>query len=87
MPTSATPIFGEVRVTYTATGSEGTDFRVSIGQTLAVATYDVVWQPMGMAAIPSLDLPNGAGDRTTTSFRVLINGPLTAGDEIRFFLD
>jgi hypothetical protein len=87
MPNGSTPVVpGPVRVTYVATGAEGTDFRVNIGTTMNNANYDVLWQPMGMAALPSIDLPDNAGDRTTTTFRVLTNGPLTAGDQIRFFL-
>lgn len=85
-PATGLPSLGGVWVTYTATGAEGTDFRVPIGQTLPDALYSIFWQPMGMTAIPVLDTPDGAGDRTTTDFRVQINGPLTAGDKIRFLL-
>lgn len=87
MPNGAQPVVGPVRVTYVATGAEGEDFRVAIGQTMPDANYDILWQPMGMAAIPVIDLPNNAGDRTVNDFRVITNGPLTAGDKIRFFLD
>jgi hypothetical protein len=88
MPTNDQAAFvGTVRVTYVATGAEGEDFRVPIGQTMPDADYDILWQPMGMAAIPVIDLPNNAGDRTVDDFRVITNGPLTAGDKIRFFID
>lgn len=85
-PPSGLPAVGGVWVTYVASGSEGEDFQVPIGTTMPNATYDVIETPMGLAAIPAIDLPNGAGDRTTTTFRVLTNGPLTAGDKLRFLL-
>ncbi len=85
MPGATLPV-GPVRVTYVATGAEGEDFRVPIGSTMSNNTYDIVFQPMGMAALPAVDMPNGPGDRTTVDFRVLTNGPLTAGDKLRFFV-
>lgn len=74
-------------VTYTATGSEGTDFMVSIGSTLANDTYEVgFFGAKGAAIIPAVwDFPNAvAGDRTTTQFRVLIPAALTAADVFVF---
>jgi hypothetical protein len=73
------------QVDYTATGAEGTDFSVTIGSTLASDTYTVVWAPKGMASVPIIDLPDTvAGDRTTTTFRVLTSAQMTAGDVISF---
>lgn len=74
-------------VTYTATGTEGADFMVPIGATLATASYAVMWSPAGVTNLPLLDLPTGAGDRTTTHFRVLVGGELLqAGDTLTFVI-
>jgi hypothetical protein len=73
-------------VTYTATGAEGTDFTVSIGATLALDTYEVgYFGAAGAAIIPVFDFPAAlAGDRTTTTFRVLSSSVLTAADVFKF---
>ena len=75
-------------ITYTATGSEGTDFMVDIGTTLAADTYEVgLFGIAGAANFPILDFPNAlAGDRTTTQFRVMSAATLTLGDIIKFQL-
>lgn len=73
-------------VTYTATGSEGVDFTVPIGTTLAADTYEVgLFGIAGAANFPILDFPNAlAGDRTTSQFRVLSAAVLTLGDVLKF---
>lgn len=73
-------------VTYTATGAEGVDFTVPIGTTLALDTYEVgLLGIAGAANFPILDFPNAvAGDRTTTTFRVLSAAVLTVGDILKF---
>jgi hypothetical protein len=74
-------------VTYTATGSEGSSFMVSIGTTLSNDDYAVLWAPSGVQNIPLLDLPNAlAGDRTTTQFRVTIGGEALAAGEVLTFV-
>lgn len=73
-------------VTYTATGSEGTNFLVPIGSVLASAAYEITWSPRGVTNVPVLDLPDGSGDRTTSYFRVYAADVLTAGDQIVFVL-
>lgn len=74
-------------VSYTATGSEGTDFMVPIGTALPADDYDVgFFGAAGAASIPAVwDFPNAlAGDRTTTEFRVLVPSVLSAGDVFKF---
>ena len=81
-------VFSHRTVTYTATGSEGTDFMVSIGATLSSDSYTVLWSPRGVVeSVPIIDLPNSAGsDRTTTQFRVTAASDLTAGDVLVFVI-
>jgi hypothetical protein len=73
-------------VTYTATGSEGVDFMVPIGTTLATDEYEVgLFGIAGAANYPILDFPNTlAGDRTDSEFRVLSAAVLTLGDILKF---
>ena len=72
---------------YTATGAEGTDFQVTLDTPQAADTYEVFAQGRGMAVLVGIDLPNDAPtDRTTTEFRVITTGLLTAGDKIAFLL-
>lgn len=74
-------------VDYVATGAEGSDFNVPIGATLVNDTYQVFWAPKGVTMIPVVDLPNTlAGDRTTTTFRVITSASLTAGDTLSFLV-
>lgn len=74
------------RVTYTATGAEGTDFTVTIGgAAMASDDYEVLWAPKGVTTVPIPDLPDVvAGDRTTTTFRVVTADVLTSGDKLGF---
>ncbi len=75
------------RVTYTATGAEGTDFSVTIGVTMAADTYGVFPAPVDVVNVPVLSCPNALGtDRTTTAFRVLTADVLTVGDKIEFLV-
>lgn len=75
-------------VTYTATGSEGTDFTVSIGATLASDDYSVgLFSFESLTNVPLCTFPNNdhtAGNRTTTQFRVVTAAVLTAGDILLF---
>lgn len=74
-------------VTYTATGTEGTSFLVPIGVTTNSADYEIVWSARGVTSVvPVLDLPDAAGDRTTTYFRVNSADVLTSGDQLTFVL-
>lgn len=73
-------------ITYAVTGTEGTDFIVPIGATLASDEYSILWSPAGLTTIPLLDLPAGPANRTTTGFRVLVAGALTTGDTLTFFV-
>ncbi len=74
-------------VAYTATGGE-TDFDVPIGTTLAADTYAVgLLGTAGAAALPVCDFPNAlAGDRTTSTFRVVTAAALTTGDVLNFLI-
>ena len=75
------------RVTYTATGAEGTDFSVTIGTTMASDDYDVFPAAKGVSSVPIIDCPDTLGtDRTTTAFRVLTSDVLTAGEKIAFLV-
>jgi hypothetical protein len=89
MPTTEQPAAGSagsggIAVLYTATGSEGTSFNVSIGQTLADADYYVSYAPQGVTNIPFVDLPQTG--RTTTTFPVVLAAPLAAGEKILFLI-
>ena len=94
MPTTEQPAGGAVGgatvlalVEYTATGSEGTNFLVPIGEVLDTVDYEITWSPKGVVSVvPILDLPDGVGDRTTTYFRVYSVAALTAGDKLMFVL-
>lgn len=73
-------------VTYVATGSEGVDFMVPIGATLASDEYEVgLFGIAGAVNFPILDFPDALdADRTTTEFRVLSASTLTLGDILKF---
>jgi hypothetical protein len=75
-----------VIVSYTATGSEGTDFTVSIGSSMPDANYKLSWSTEGVTNLPILDCPTANGDRTASTFRVTPAAALTAGDKLVFFL-
>lgn len=77
------------RYTYTATGSEGTDFTVTPGVTMSSDDYEVMCSNKGAGAsgvfIP--DMPDAlAGDRTTTTFRVLTSDQMPAGHKLAFLI-
>ncbi len=73
------------RFIYTATGIEGTDFNVSLPAARATDSYAVFYTLDGVTNIVTMDFPDVlAGDRTTTQFRVILSGALTAGDKIVF---
>lgn len=77
------------RVTYTATGAEGTDFTVTIPATMASDDYEVMWSSKGAGSsgVPIIDCPDSlAGDRTTTTFRVVTSDVLVAGAKIAFIV-
>lgn len=81
------PVSTHRLVTYTATGSEGTDFMVDIGATLSADTYTLLWTSSDVTDVPVLSLPTAAGsDRTTTQFRVTTADSLTAGDVLHFVI-
>lgn len=89
MPTSSQPsntgtVSGLIIVAYTATGSEGTSFSVSIGQTMADTNYSVMWAPQGMTNFPLLDLPTAG--RTTTAFPVTTAVQFAAGEVLHFWI-
>jgi hypothetical protein len=72
---------------YIATGAEGSDFNVVLPSARAVDTYKVFGSCAGVALIFAMDYPDLLpGDRTTTQFRVVTTGSLTAGDQIDFFV-
>lgn len=84
---------GIIGLTYTATGSEGTDVTITIGKTMFSTSYTVVASFGGgvsgfdgrlAANVRTIDLPTSS--RTTTTFRMLLGGALTAGDIINFII-
>ena len=75
----------EQRFRYTATGSEGTDFSITLPAARASDDYIITASLSDVAAIFGMSFPNGlAGDRTTTIFRVVTTAPLVSGDIIEF---
>lgn len=80
------PLRRQIIVTYTATGSEGTDFMVTLPATLTDAYEVSFFGAAGAASIPDVwDFPDTlAGDRTSTQFRVLVPAALSAGDVFKF---
>ena len=78
-----------LNVNYTATGSEGTDFTVTIGATMASDVYGVYPANAGAGASGAFlpDCPDlVAGDRTTTTFRVLVADQMPAGHRLDFLI-
>jgi hypothetical protein len=80
-------------VDYTATGSEGTDFTVSLGSmVMADATYSVMTQSAGGASgdgteasgVELMDIPKAG--RAVGHFRVVIGAPLHVGDILEFLI-
>lgn len=91
MPTYTSPTPGPtghtgVVVNYTATGAEGVSFVVPIGADMGTDQYVIMWAPSGVTDFPVPDFPDGAGDRTSTQFRVNVAAALTAGDKLSFVL-
>jgi hypothetical protein len=71
---------------YVATGGES-DFLVTLPFARLTDTYNVVCTCQGVTIIPSIDLPDTLpADRTTTQFRCITSFPLTAGDQLAFFV-
>jgi hypothetical protein len=72
---------------YTATGAEGSDFMVPLPAARGNDTYSVQAQCAGVTSILGIDCPDLlAGDRTTTQFRVITTGAVTAGDQFDFIV-
>lgn len=72
---------------YTATGSEGTDFMVTLSVAQSDDLYAVIPLQVKGSSVVFIECPDDAGgDRTTTQFRVLLSGALTAGDKIDFLV-
>ena len=70
---------------YTATGAEGSDFTVLLPSARSDDSYSVIATLASVASIFGISCPDTlAGDRTTTQFRVITSGALTAGDQIDF---
>lgn len=93
MPATAQPgSFAVFPVTYTATGSEGTDFSVPLGVTMSSTTYGVYSQSAGgtsgdgtqSSGVEVVDLP--IASRTTTTFRVVLGQQPAAGDQLQFLV-
>lgn len=77
--------FGITRVTYVATGAEGTGFNVPIGAVLGTASYAVLWTTT-VGNVPIMGAPNAAGNRTTSQFRVETAAQMAAGETLEFVL-
>jgi len=70
---------------YTHAGADSSDFMVTLPAARASGTYIVVATLAGVTSIVGIDAPEVlAGDRTTTQFRVVTTGNITAGDQIDF---
>jgi hypothetical protein len=75
----------EQNFVYTATGSEGSDFKVSLPATRINDAYFVTASLAGVTSNFAIDLPNSvASDRTTTQFRVQTSSAPQSGDRIEF---
>lgn len=72
------------RIVYPATGSEGTDFTVSISPAMANTNY-IVLATLGTISGAHVTINIPTADRATGQFRVLLSGTLALGDSI-FFL-
>jgi hypothetical protein len=84
---SGTPAGSIQSFRYTATGLEGSDFMVTLPAARANDVYGVQGSQAGAASILGMDFPDLlAGDRTTTQFRVITSGPVTAGDQFDFLV-
>lgn len=84
-PSTAGSLGSEQVFRYTATGAEGSDFNVTLPAARANDVYAVFSSQADMAAIIGMRMPDAiAGDRTTTTFRVITTAALTLGDIIEF---
>jgi hypothetical protein len=91
VPASLTPLAqgppGLYSFRYTFTGSEGTDFNVTMPALLQAAVgtdYDVVPTIVSADSYTAVICPIGTGDRTATQFRVQLGVALVAGSVIEF---
>jgi len=72
---------------YTHAGADSSDFMVTLPAARASGTYIVMATQAGVALEVGIDAPELlAGDRTTTQFRVVTTGNITAGDQIDFIV-
>jgi hypothetical protein len=71
------------RIIYTATGSEGTDFTVTISPVMPSTNY-AVFATLATIAGAHVTINIPTADRATNQFRVLTSGTLTASDTIFF---
>ena len=70
---------------FTAAGGEGSDFTVTLPSARPNDNYVIMASLADAASIFGMRFPDTlAGDRTTTTFRVLTTAALTAGDVIEF---
>jgi len=73
------------RFTYTCLIGDGSDFVVTLPVARANDNYVVLGDQSTVTAIFAMSFPDGlAGDRTTTTFRVITTASVTAGDTIDF---
>lgn len=94
MPSNAGPSGYQAffAVNYTGTGSEGTDFTVSLGTTMSDTNYAIAYASAGgtngdgtqTSGMEVVDMPVAA--RTTTTFRVVLGAPMAAGDKLQFLI-
>lgn len=83
-------VFRTFSLRYVATGSEGTDFDVPLGSTMADTSYSVTCSSAGgvrgdgteSSGVDVPDMP--VAGRTTTEFRVLLGQALASGDILEF---
>lgn len=84
--------FRTFAVGYTATGSEGTDFTVTLQNAMANTSYSVFAANAGgtsgdgsqSSGVDVIDLP--VASRTQTAFRVVLGASLAAGDQLQFLV-
>lgn len=68
-------------------GTDGTDFFVTLPYAWATDDYVVTCTMGGTTSIVGVDCPNiVAGDRTTTTFRVILTAELQTGDDLDFII-
>jgi hypothetical protein len=83
--------FQTFQVLYTATGSEGTDFNVPLGKTMADLTYSIAYRSAGgtsgsdskqSSGVELLDIP--VTGQQLGQFRIVLGSTLTLGDVLAF---